>query len=112
MHKISFENEHCPGGTVPHGIKCWVSLRNKKERLVCMILHKEGETSKALCDHCKEIVPVTFRYADLKAHGLVIPDILQGFCDNCGEPVSLPHQSTYNIGNVIDSGRDDPAPTV
>jgi len=62
-----------------------------------MILHKEGDTSKALCDHCKEIIPVTFRYADFKAHGLVIPDILQGFCDNCDESVSLPHQSTYKI---------------
>jgi hypothetical protein len=62
-----------------------------------MILHKEGDASKAMCEHCKAIVPVTFRYANFNAQGLVIPDILQGFCDRCGDSVSLPHQSTFKI---------------
>jgi hypothetical protein len=62
-----------------------------------MIIHKEGEKSKAICEKCKEIVSATFRYADFTVNGCKIPDVLQGFCDKCNESVFLPHQSTFRI---------------
>jgi hypothetical protein len=33
----------------------------------------------------------------MKYNHLEIPEILQGFCDKCGKPVSIPHQSSYRI---------------
>jgi hypothetical protein len=62
-----------------------------------MIILKEGDKSKGPCENCRKLVNTTFRYAPLKYNGLVIPDILQGFCDECGESVSIPHQSSYKI---------------
>ncbi|MBL8024807.1 MAG: hypothetical protein JNL74_00255 [Fibrobacteres bacterium] len=68
-----------------------------------MIIHKEGDKSKAICERCKEIVPVTFRYAPFMAQGLKVPEVMQGFCDKCGDSVSLPHQSTYRIREYRES---------
>jgi len=68
-----------------------------------MIIHKEGDKSKAICEECGSIVPVTFRYAPFMAEGLKVPEVLQGFCDKCGESVSLPHQSTYRIREYRES---------
>jgi len=62
-----------------------------------MVILKEGDKSKGACEKCRKLVITTFRYAPLKYNNLVIPDILQGFCDECGEPVSIPHQSSYKI---------------
>jgi hypothetical protein len=58
---------------------------------------KEGDKSRAVCNTCKKIVSSTFRYALYNYGGLMIPDILQGFCDECGVAVSIPHQSRYEI---------------
>lgn len=62
-----------------------------------MIIYKEGDKSKGPCEKCRKLVNTTFKYAALKYKGLVIPEILQDFCDICGSPVSIPHQSTYRI---------------
>jgi hypothetical protein len=62
-----------------------------------MAIYKEGDKSRAVCNTCKKIVRSTFRYAPYNYDGLIIPDILQGFCDVCGVPVSIPHQSSYKI---------------
>ncbi len=62
-----------------------------------MVILKEGDKSRGPCEKCRKLVNTTFRYAPLKYNELVIPDILQGFCDNCGEPVSIPHQSSFKI---------------
>jgi len=62
-----------------------------------MVILKEGDKSKGPCEKCRKLVTETFRLAPLKYNGLIIPDILQGFCDECGEPVSIPHQSSYKI---------------
>ncbi len=58
---------------------------------------KEGDHSRALCDKCKKIVTTTFRYADFSTKGRIFPNILQGFCDICGQSVCLPHQSVQDI---------------
>jgi hypothetical protein len=62
-----------------------------------MVIHKDGDKSKAICENCGRIVATTFRYADFVVNGSKVPDVLQGFCDVCGESVSLPHQSTFRI---------------
>lgn len=62
-----------------------------------MVILKEGDKSKAICERCKSIVPTTFRYAGFILNGVKIPEVLQGFCDKCGDVVSLPHQSSYKI---------------
>jgi hypothetical protein len=62
-----------------------------------MVIYKEGEKSGAICEKCGKIVPTTFRYAYYAINASKIPDVLQGFCDMCGEAVSLPQQSTFRI---------------
>jgi uncharacterized OB-fold protein len=64
-----------------------------------------GDKSKAICESCKSIVPTTFFYRNyiLPDVNITIPNILQGYCDRCGEVVSLPHQSTYQIKETIES---------
>ena len=62
-----------------------------------MVILKEGDKSKGPCERCRKLVNTTFRYAPLKYNGLSIPDILQGFCDECGESSSIPHQSSFKI---------------
>jgi hypothetical protein len=68
-----------------------------------MIIHKENDTSKAVCEKCNKIVSTTFHYADFAFNNYRIPNILQGFCDICGESVSLPHQSTFKIKEYRDT---------
>jgi hypothetical protein len=68
-----------------------------------MVIHKEGDTSKSICEKCGNIVSTTFRYAEFSVNGSKIPDVLQGFCDVCGDSVSLPHQSTFKIREFRDN---------
>ena len=62
-----------------------------------MKIFKDGDKSKGPCEKCRKLVCTTFHYAPLKYDKLTIPDILQSFCDECGESVSIPHQSSYRI---------------
>jgi hypothetical protein len=62
-----------------------------------MFIYTEGNKSKGPCEKCQKLVSTTFRYAPLNYNGLVIPEILQDFCDECGDAVSIPHQSSYRI---------------
>jgi hypothetical protein len=73
-----------------------------------MVIHKEGDTSKAICEKCGKIVPMTFRYDYFVANGSKVPEVLQGFCDICGDSVSLPHQSTFRIREYRDSHSSHP----
>lgn len=53
---------------------------------------------KAACSTCKAICSVTYKYKPYETeHGDFIPDVLQGFCDSCGERLLLPPQSSYKI---------------
>ena len=62
-----------------------------------MIIYKEGDKSKAICEKCGKIVSTTYRYERFVANKTIVPEVLQGFCNVCGESVSLPHQSTFRI---------------
>lgn len=62
-----------------------------------MKIYKEGDKSKGPCYTCEKLVNTTFRFASYKYQSVAIPDILQGFCDECGDSVSIPHQSSDKI---------------
>jgi hypothetical protein len=58
---------------------------------------KIGDKSSAICERCKKIVSMTYRYGDFITKDKTIPNVLQGYCDECGNVVSLPHQSISTI---------------
>ena len=62
-----------------------------------MFIYKEGDKSKGPCEKCRKLVTTTFRYEPLKYNGMIIPEVLQDFCDRCGSAVSIPYQSSYRI---------------
>lgn len=62
-------------------------------------LYVEGDKSKAICAHCKEIVVTTFRRRDVPfsdGNGCA-RDILVSTCDRCDSVVAIPAQSTPAI---------------
>jgi hypothetical protein len=61
--------------------------------------YNEGDKSRAVCGKCKSIVSTTFRYGEYHIPGtsIIVPNLLQGYCDVCKAPVSIPHQSSYKI---------------
>lgn len=69
-----------------------------------MDFYKEGDKSKAICEHCKKVVPTTFkvRRANLKdGHAtLVVPDVLIAACDECDKTVGVPQQSFAAVAEV------------
>lgn len=64
--------------------------------------YKKGDKSKGVCYNCETIVDTTFRKGSLKYEGIIIPNILQGYCDKCGNSISIPHQSSEDIRNYLD----------
>jgi hypothetical protein len=63
-----------------------------------MKIYIEGEKSKAICSTCRDMCSVTFKYRVYATeHGDIIPDVLQGFCDKCGDRLLMPPQSTPKI---------------
>ena len=68
-----------------------------------MFIYKEDDKSQGICESCKKVVSTTFKYAPLKYKGAIIPDVLQDFCDNCGESVSIPPQSTFKLKEFRES---------
>jgi hypothetical protein len=69
-----------------------------------MEFYKEGDHSKAICGHCKKIVPTTFtvRRANLKDGDaiLVVPNVLVSVCDVCDRTVGVPQQSFAAVSEV------------
>jgi hypothetical protein len=63
-----------------------------------------GDKGKGICHKCG-LVETTFRYRDvlLKKSKKIIPNILVGVCDNCGDTISTPAQSTEAIKMVRDN---------
>ena len=58
----------------------------------------EGAKSKGICSKCEAIVPTTFKPGDFKVpSGKVYKNVLLGYCDTCGECVSIPHESTLYL---------------
>ncbi len=64
-----------------------------------MKLFIDGEKSRAICSHCKDMVPVTFMRRDVPfSDGKgAAQDILVGVCGVCDQVVSIPAQSTPAI---------------
>jgi predicted amidophosphoribosyltransferase len=61
------------------------------------VILREGDKGLAICPHCEKNVFTTFKYAKYKINGKTIPNVLQGFCDECGKPITIPHQSSMTI---------------
>ena len=61
-------------------------------------IFNEGHTEKGFCAKCKAVTGVTFKYKPyLTEGGDTIPEVLQGFCDGCGDRLLLPPQSIPKI---------------
>lgn len=58
---------------------------------------KEGDKSKAICYRCGHVVTTTLRLSEYIIADRIVPDVLLGFCDECGDMVSIPHQSAKKI---------------
>ena len=61
-----------------------------------MKVYEAGEKSKAICESCGALVSTTFANRDLPfddGEG-VVKDVLASVCDQCGQVVALPAQST------------------
>lgn len=70
-----------------------------------MKIYEAGEKSQAICEHCKSLVPTTFKYRDVPfddGSGSV-KDILVAVCDNCDAVVAIPAQSTPAIKRARDN---------
>ena len=70
-----------------------------------MKIYEAGEKSQAICEHCKSLVPTTFKYRDVPfddGSGNV-KDILVAVCDNCDAVVAIPAQSTPAIKRARDN---------
>lgn len=68
-----------------------------------MKLYKEGDSSRAICSHCKQLRAITFAQRDVplsSGKGLV-RDVLVGVCDTCNTVASIPQQSVPRIKEVV-----------
>ncbi|ROL83445.1 hypothetical protein BLX41_00530 [Pseudomonas protegens] len=64
-----------------------------------MKLFLQGDRGKALCEHCQQIVDITYLRRDVPfsdGHGLA-RGILVGVCEQCATTVAIPPQSTPAI---------------
>ncbi|MCW8916698.1 MAG: hypothetical protein OQK24_12720 [Magnetovibrio sp.] len=64
-----------------------------------MKLYSPGDTGKAVCEDCGDIVSMTFQYRDVPfsdGSGLA-HNILVGVCDSCDSVIAIPPQSTPAI---------------
>jgi len=66
-------------------------------------MFKENEKSKAICERCKKVVVTTIKKTNYMIPGTkkIVSDILLGFCDECQDLVSIPHESALQISNFI-----------
>ena len=62
-----------------------------------------GDKSRGICPKCKRVVGTTLKSGTLEYLGNIIPDVLQYFCDDCGESVGIPHESTETIRDHLNS---------
>lgn len=77
-----------------------------------MKLWKEGEKSQAYCKDCRSVVSTTFGIHDVEiaAHGIIADGIMAAACDQCGEVIAIPPQSTPSIKASMDAGTGSVAP--
>ncbi|HEX5727217.1 MAG TPA: hypothetical protein VFX98_17200 [Longimicrobiaceae bacterium] len=60
---------------------------------------KRGDTSRAICERCQRVVPVRFDYGTfrLSEPEVDVPDVLLGYCAECGEVATVPFQSSPRL---------------
>lgn len=64
-----------------------------------MKFYSDGDKGKAICDHCKDVVPTTYERRDVpfsEGEGMA-KNILVATCDHCKQVVAIPAQSTPAI---------------
>ena len=63
-----------------------------------MKMYAEGDQARAVCHKCKAVCAATFRYKPyVTEFGDSVAEVLQGFCNACGERILLPPQSTPRV---------------
>ena len=67
-----------------------------------MRILKEGDKSQVVCLHCKHLRDITYRYEtysgpDKDGKKKSVDNVLQGFCDVCGNLAAIPAQSSPKI---------------
>lgn len=69
-----------------------------------MLIFKEGDRSKAICQHCKKKVETTFKVRTSLIHdgtsSYKVPNALVGVCDICDSVISIPQQSFAAVAEV------------
>jgi hypothetical protein len=60
-------------------------------------MKKEGDKSKAICEHCNKIVSTTYKTKDVVLYDgenqIPLKNILVGECDTCLNTISIPQKS-------------------
>jgi len=64
-------------------------------------IYKSGEKKKCPCPKCDRVTMGTFLRKNYCYRGLIIPRILQLFCDECGTFAGMPYQSGIKINSKI-----------
>lgn len=74
-----------------------------------MHLYREGEFSEGICAHCKALVATRFQVRTVHLHesGIDVPGVLAAVCEECGEIVALPAQSTPRIREAKQRRKDE-----
>jgi hypothetical protein len=62
-----------------------------------MKVYKNAEKSTGPCHNCKKIVNTLYLRAPYRHTRINIYDVLQEFCTECGEVISIPHQSAKQL---------------
>lgn len=69
-----------------------------------MEIFKEGDKSKAICEHCKKISETTFKVRTSQIQDgqktLRVPDVLVAVCDTCDKVAAIPQQSFAAVAEV------------
>jgi hypothetical protein len=62
-------------------------------------LYQAGDRSAGICESCRHKVTTRMVYQNYTPKGwdVTVPDVLVAVCDECGEVVGIPHQSTPKI---------------
>jgi len=67
-----------------------------------MKTYVDGDRVRAICDYCAELVEVEFRTCEYVTDvNDRIPNVMQGFCTECGERLLLPPQSSQVISQYF-----------
>lgn len=69
-----------------------------------IVVKKEGDKSKGICENCKGVVETTFKYRDVpfSDDSGVVKNLLANVCDTCDEVVSIPAQETPKIKDALE----------